>query len=353
MKKNRLPLIILAVLALVAAVLLAKQKRGTMQSRENNFAVDDTASVNKIFLADKQGKKVTLERLDSGSWQLNGKYEASEPMMEVMLKTICSIAVKEPVAKAARNNIIRVMSGKSVKVEIYQQVYRINLFGKVKLFKHEKRTRTYYVGDATMDNSGTFMLMEGSERPYVVYIPGFKGYVAARYSPLEADWRGHSVFRFKLPEISSVSVAYSEKPENSFIIRHVSDRSFELSALAGNTIISDFDTVKVIQYLSMFRDQNFESVLDNMPKAKYDSITKSTPTIVITLVDKLNKPHVLNAWKRKAEAGQTDMNGDPLQWDMDRLYAKVEGVDEMVTIQYFALGETFLPLSWFLKESRK
>lgn len=351
MKKYNKSLFLLVILAVIALLLILRQNSGTLQGSENTFAVDDTATITKFYLADRNNNSVKLVRIAGASWQLNDKYQVNPTTVQVMLQTFLNIDIKSPVSKASRNTIIRVMAGKSVKTEIYQRVYRINLFNKIKLFPHEKLTRAYFVGDATMDNSGTFMLMQGSEEPYIVNIPGFRGYVAARYSPYEADWRGHSLFKFRVPDISSVSVNYSETPGNSFLIKNIENQSFTLTSLADNRNIDHFDTLKVVQYLGLFRNLNFEQILDSMPQPKHDSIIAATPTIEIVLTDKLGKLHSLKAWKRKADLGQLDLDGNQAVWDLERMYAQPDNLDKLVTVQYFALGDAFVPIQAFLRAS--
>jgi len=353
MKKNfRFAFIILLLLAIGAVFLVINNRKGTMRQESNEFAVSDTSSVTKIFLADKMNNLVKLERVGLGDWKLNNSLSASSEMVNGMLKTLLLVDIKRPVAKSARNNIIRMMASKSVKVEIYQMVYRVNIFGWIKLFPHEKRTKTYFVGDATQDNMGTYMLMEGSEDPYVVYIPGFRGFVATRYSSYETDWRGHGIFNSKLPDIKQVSVQYSDDPQNSFSIVNNDNRNFILTSLADNITVQDFDTIKVIQYLGSFHKINFESFLNDMPKHEFDSIVATPPSVVISLDDKVGKRFVMKAWKRKADKGETDMQGNPVEWDRDRLFAQVEGSRELVAIQYFVFDPILLPLSWFKDKSR-
>jgi len=347
MKKNKISIIVLITLAFIAAFLLIRNSGSSFRKKSNEFAVTDTTNITKFFLADKNNNTVKVERSANGTWVLNDKYEVNPAMVQIMMKTFILIDIKAPVAKSARNTIIRLMAGKSVKTEIYQRVYRINLFNRIKLFPHEKLTRTYYVGDATMDNSGTFMLMEGSEDPYIVNIPGFRGFVSTRYSALEADWRSHSVFRFRVPAIRSVSVKFNEKPESSFMITNQNNRLFSLTSLNDNRNIDNFDTAKVVQYLSMYHDLNYESVLDEMTNTKRDSILTQTPTYVITLMDRLGKQHTLTTWKRKAYAGQLDMDGNQVEWDIERMYAQVDNANYLVAVQYFVLNDILVPLQWF------
>lgn len=347
MKKNKISILVLIALAFVAAFLLIRNSSSSFRKKSNVFAVSDTTNITKFFLADKNNNTVKVERSANGTWVLNDKYEVNPAMVQIMFKTFILIDIKAPVAKSARNTIIRLMAGKSVKTEIYQRVYRINLFNWIKLFPHEKLTRTYYVGDATMDNSGTFMLMAGSEDPYIVNIPGFRGFVSTRYSAMEADWRSHSVFRFRIPAIRSVSVKFNEKPERSFMITNQNNRLFSLTSLIDNRNIDNFDTNKVVQYLSMYHDLNYESFLDDMTKTKRDSILAQTPTNEITLTDKLGKQHTLTTWKRKAYTGQLDMDGNQVEWDIERMYAQVDNANYLIVVQYFVFNDILVPLQWF------
>jgi hypothetical protein len=353
MKKYRTSIIILVALTAIAAFMLVRNSETTFRKKSNAFAVTDTSNITKFFLTDKNNNSVLLERSANGTWVLNGRYEVNPTMVQVMLKTFISIEIKAPVAKSMRNTIIRIMAGKSVKTEIYQRIYRVNLFNRIKLFPHEKLTRTYYVGDATMDNTGTFMLMAGSEDPYIVNIPGFRGFVASRYSALEADWRSHQVFRFRVPEISSVNVKFNEFPAQSFRITNRNNRSFTLTALVDDRNIEHFDTTKVVEFLGMFRNLNYEQILDAMTATAFDSIISSPPTKEIYLVDKLGKTHSLKTWKRKADIGQLDMDGNQTEWDMERMYALIDRSDNLVSIQYFVFNDVLVPLQWFAPTTHK
>ena len=351
MKKYRNSIIILVVLAIIAAFMLLQNRSGTFRKESNTFAVADTSSITKFFLADKRNNTVKVERTETGNWLLNDKYGVNPAMVEVMLNTFMRIEIKEPVAKATRNTIIRVMAGKSVKTEIYQKVYRINIFEKIKLFPHEKLTRTYYVGDATMDNSGSFMLMEGSEDPYVVNIPGFRGFVTSRYSAMEDDWRSHSIYKYRVPDISSLTVKFYEKPELSYSITNNNNKEFVLTSLTDNRSIGSFDTSRLVQYLGMFKNLNFENTLDEMTKSKRDSIVATVPTFEIILVDKPGKSHTLKTWKRKADPGQLDLDGNQAEYDFERMYARIDDSEQLVSIQYFVFSDVFVPIQFFTQNA--
>lgn len=353
MRKNRKSVIILVVLAVIAAFMLLNNRGNTFRKKDNVFAVKDTSAITRFFLADKNNHTAKLERSESGRWILNDKYDVNPVMVQTMLKTFCLIDVKAPVSKSTRNTIIRLLAARSVKTEIYQRVYRVNLFDKIKLFPHEKLTRTYFVGDVTMDNSGTFMLMEGADDPYIVNIPGFRGFVSTRYSALEADWRSHAVFSVRVPEISTVTVVFNEAPAKSYRVTNLDNQLFKLESLLDGRQIELFDTTRVVQFLSAFRSLNYENILDEMPKSKSDSILSTVPDYEITLTDRLNRQHTLKAWKRKADSGKQDMFGNPTEWDIERMYGLAGNSQYLVSLQYFVFSDILLPLQYFIPAENK
>lgn len=347
MKKYRFTILITLILVVVAVLLTLNQNKGTMRNKGNTFAVSDTSNITRLFFADKRNNMVKLDRMADGSWKLNDEFIANQESVNVMLKTLIAIDIKAPVAKAARNNIIRLLAAKSVKTEVYQKVFRINLFDKIRLFPHEKLTKVYYVGDPTQDNIGTYMLMEGSEEPYVVYIPGFRGFVSTRYSAKVADWRDHGLFDLKLPGIKKVSLTYTDTPKYSFSITNDDNRKFTLVSLQDSKAVTNFDTLKVINYLGSFRRINYEVLLTELSKFQYDSITSQPPAFVLSLEDKLGKVQTLKAWRRKAAEGETDLEGNPTVWDRERMFARMEGTQDLVMIQYFVFDQILKPLNWF------
>ncbi|MFZ4414348.1 MAG: hypothetical protein ACOYOV_14790, partial [Bacteroidales bacterium] len=241
MLKNKYILLFAITLAVIASILILKSSKTTIKA---DFAVEDVTVITKIFMSDKNNNSVTIKRLDEKKWEVNDKYPARIDGMEILLETISKLHVKEPVSKAGRNTIIKWLAAKSVKVEIYQMVYRIDLFNKIRLFPHEKCTKVYYVGDETQDNQGTFMLLEGSDEPFIVYVPGFRGFLTPRYSALEFDWRKRIVFDSKIGDIKTVKIEYPSAPESSFEISRF-NRDFEIKLLFSNKIMNGFDTSKV------------------------------------------------------------------------------------------------------------
>ena len=350
MKKNKLVLILIIILALIALVLFLTQSKSTFKKALSDFAVDDTATITKFFLADKNNNSVKLTRAEPGKWLVNDKYVAHNQGINLLLKTMFELEVKQPVAAPARDNTIKELAVSSVKVEIYQIRFRINIFDKLKWFPYEKLTKVYYVGGAIPSNLGSYMLMENSTVPFVTFLPGFRGFVSPRYTPMEKNWRDFSVFRKSIPEIASVRMEFPSDPGNSYEVKKEGEQQFSLFTIPDNRLVLNTDTLKILNFLSGFRSLNFEALLNDMDPIRKDSIVKSTPFLIITLTDINGQRKTVKTFHKANLGGQADFEGKPLPYDPDRLYALVNDEQDFTLIQFFVFDKVLRPKFYFLKE---
>jgi hypothetical protein len=348
MKKNRLTILLVLVLAVAAIVLVMQNRGGTLSKDVGDFAIDDTASVTKIFMADMQGNEVLLREERPGKWSLNDSLNARNEGVELLLSTMQKLAIKAPVSKSSYNTVIKRLAATSVKVEIYQIVPAVNLFNLVKLFPREKLTMVYFVGPATPDNMGTFMLKEGSDTPFVVYIPGFKGYVSARYTAFVSDWRDHTIFAKKPPQIRTVQVEFSQQPEESFRLDKYSDQDVKLTQLTTGEVLDGFDTTRVIDFINAYRNIRFEMSYEDITADYQDSITSQTPVNIIELTDLEGNVSRVKTFRRANVVQQEDLDGNLLPYDVNRMYALMEEHNELVIVQYFVFDPITRPLSFLL-----
>ena len=352
MKKNRITILITILLIVIAAGLYFTSSYTTLRRGVSEFAIRDTASITKIFLADKNNQEVLLVKDDHGQWILNNKYPAQPMKVQSFLKTLRDIQVRNPVPLAARDNVIKRMSVVAKKVEIYQSVPRINLFDRIRLFYHETNTKTYYVGDVTQDNQGTFMLMEGAEEPFVVNIPGFRGFVASRYSTNTYDWRDYTVFRTPLGDIRSVRVEFPIEQKESYQFDLDEEKHIRLTELSSMQPVTAFDTVRTLNFLTGFQDIRFESLLESLlEKTFIDSVLSSTPKIIITLTDQQGKVFQAKIFNKKGFADITAQSLNKMEpVDLDRGYALVNDGEDFVLIQYYTFDRITRNLSYFTRK---
>ncbi|MBC8320005.1 MAG: hypothetical protein H8E34_04710 [Bacteroidetes bacterium] len=352
MKKNKKLILIIVLFAPVAIWFVMKNDSSTLQESESEFAINDTASVTKIFMADKQTNSVLLERTSDG-WLLDSKYKTNTKVVDFLLETMHRIRVKSPVPIAARDNIIKRMASIGIKVEIYQDAYRINLFDKIKLFPYEMLAKVYYVGDVTPNNLGTYMLIEDAEHPYVTHIPGFRGFLTPRYSPIPDDWKSHQVFKHTLSDIKNVSVEFIEFPEESFMVDITSsDGGYNLRKLQDSNNVSRFDTLRLLNFLTSFSDLRYESRLNNiMSPIIIDSIVNSPAMFEITLIDNKNNTTCVTAFNKKALSKKIKDEAyfKLIPDDRDRFYALINYGEDFVLMQYYTFDKVLYPLSYYAR----
>jgi hypothetical protein len=347
--KRKSTLLVAVILFVVAGLLIFSSTRSTLRNASKDFAIDDSSSVTKIFLSDKDNKNIKLVKQANGTWKVNDSIIAKYDAISTLLKTMMSIEVREPVSKAAHNSVVSRLATIGIKVEIYQNKYFIDLWG-LKLFPYEKRTKTYYVGDATQDMLGTYMLMEDAKDPFVMHIPGFNGFLYTRYSTKIEDWMEHMIFNFRLSQIKTFSLQFPLDPDLSYMITNYDNRKFGLTALKGNKEIIDFDTVKVLEVLSSCENIKYESLLNDLEKKKKDSISSSIPFHVLTITDISGNTISLKTYHIKANPGEVDeATNEPIYYNRDRMYALINNGQDFVLIQFYVFDKLIKPLSHFKK----
>lgn len=353
MKKNIVYIIIVIILAVTAIWFLQNENNSTLDDKETGFAIDDTSTVTKIFMADKKSNQVTLHKKD-GTWYIDNKHKANDKVVEILLGTLEKVRVKAPVPKIARDNVIRRMSSIGVKVEVYQDAFRIDLFDKIKLFPYEKLSKVYYVGDHTQNNLGTYMLLEDAEHPYITHIPGFRGFLSSRYSPKPDDWKSHVLFNKTLSEIASVEIEFGENPEESFKVNvNNTNGTYELIRLNDNSKVINYDTLKILNFLTSFNDLRYESRLNNLlPAIKIDSIISSDPIYQITLVDENDDTINLTGYYKKAldESIREAAYYEFIPFDADRFYGVANNGEDFVLLQYYIFDKVLYPLSHYTRD---
>lgn len=337
MKNNKLLIAILLLLVAVAVYFFVSKSSGTFKNELNDFAVTDTASIDKIFISDFKGDRATLTRGDK-YWVVDGSYMARQESVELLLYTFYRIEVKSPVAKAARNNVISDIATKTIKVEIYQG--------------GDQPTKIYYIGGATQDNFGTYMVLESngkkSSEPFITHIPGFYGYLSSRFFAKAFDWRDASIFKYQPEEIKSVEIVYHEKPMESFKIERNLN---QLVLIDGETKkpIQNVDTNRIYQYLSFYDKIYYEmGVQDEFNNQQKDSIRNSPPFFTITVNDVYGKTTKIESRHIRNYKELVDDKGELYPYDLDRMFAVLND-DLLLYIQFHTFDKLTQPKQAFLK----
>lgn len=348
MKKRNLILIIVAAVVVVAAALTAwLLSRPTF---EQDFHIEDTASITRIFLADKETGEVTLERQGDSTWSVDGKHLASQPMVDLLLETLHDMRIRQQVNKNAVPNAIKDIAAHSIKVEVYQNVPLINWFGgHLKLFTRERLTNTYYVGRETQDMMASYIYRKGDDVPYIIHIPGFRGFLTPRFVTDPLKWRNHAIVDLDVREIERIELEIPSQEGESFAVQREGD-GFYMELLKTHQRTNGFDTARVAQMLSSFTYLNFDEFASIVPNTFADSCVRGEPRTILRITDTAGHQSELRTYIKYNNPDDLKAMPDTAMYetfDMNRLYAILNQTDT-VLIQYFVFDNILQPASYFL-----
>lgn len=330
MKKNRTLIILTVVLGGLATYFLMKDNSSSFKTALRDFSVKDTAAITKIFLADRNGKSVTLHKNPEGKWFFNDSLSPRKDMIKSLMDVIYKVDVKENVAKSAYNNVIKTLSSTGIKCEIY-------------LNNESTPSKVYYVGGATPDDLGTYMWMEDSRVPYITEIPGFNGYLTPRYCVSPTDWKEPIIFSYTPAEIQKISVSYTAFPQRSFeLIRN--KNSFQISGKSGASSVQQVDSVAIDNYLDLFKSLSYESLETTLSPAQHDSLKQTNTLCSVSVTDIKNQQRSIDIYPMPVnEKSLTlqDSLGKPLKYDVDRMIGYFQNTGEWVVIQHYTFDRIF------------
>ncbi len=317
MNRTLILLIAVAVLGGGAYFLTTQQQEGPVTSvvgADRDFAVDRDL-VHKIFIADRRDNRTLLERNSDGeTWTFDGKYVARPDAVEILLETIDKIRMRFKPTEAAVPHMRATLATQGLKVELYG--------------KDDELLKVYYIGGATNDERGTYIILEGEEQPYVAEVPNWEGNLRFRYNLRGDDWRDRTVLKAKADEIAAVSIEYPKQQNSSFRLD-----------LQGETKVGPYYplTPKVQGPVSAGRVDAFIHNCEALTAASflnfrqdYDQIIAQVPFAVISIEKKDGSIQSLRLWPEHPEAELDPKTGiNTAATEVYKYYALTEGGDLM------------------------
>jgi len=318
MPKKQLFYFVLIILVGIVIWYLKPEKKSTIT--DNNFAVSDTALVSKIFIADRSGTTIALDRVEN-NWIINNKYEVRKDAITTILNTIQQIRIQRPVPKNAFETVVKNLATTGVKVEIYSG-------NKIPI-------KTYTIGNSTANHLGTYMLLADAESPFIVHIPSFNGFLSPRYGIQggklsEKDWRTTTVFKLNSTDIKTISVNNIQKPEQSFMLN-----TQPMALFNHERDKVSLDQEKVLQLLNSFKLLNCESYKDNKEK--------------IALTTPLHELIVNTDTLRTYAIGKLIVKNKEQNFTVKRMYATLNN-GELMLIQDYVFNKVLITISQLQKQ---
>lgn len=340
MKKNIVTVLVLALLIGVAAFFYFRgDSDGPVAAHieQRDFAVKDTSAITKIYLADTQNRTILLQREVGGPWNVNDYGWACQECVQLLLKTILMTKVKNPVPQTAFESVVKQISGKHVKVEIYTD--------------GDKPEKIWYIGNPTKDHYGTYMLLETPKNgkstvPFITEVPGFNGYLSARFHTDLASWRYKGIFAFKHGSIDRFEFDMRDFPQQSFMAHRVADYKYTFQPLNQPAVKMPYDSLRFGAYLKHFENIRCENFVTALEQSKIDSIIASPYLYRFTITNTAGETTELKVYQKPPRPENNDSNGDPLPYDPEFFYASLDGQTLMI-IQNFVFEKLFVPMATF------
>jgi hypothetical protein len=320
-------------LILILVGVMVYKKRMLSQDPVMQFAISDTASLTRIFLADKNGNQSTLDKVSPGHWTVNGKYDVQPSKMQTLMDAVYRVRVKSPVPKQYREDVIRILAT-SIKVMLY---------------KGDKLEKVYYVGSETPDALGTYMCIENADDPMITEIPGFNGFLTPRFMTKESDWKTNTIVSVAPEKIVEATVSYDRHPEISYrIIR--SNGRYQVSSLDPRVSTVYTNEKRISEYLALFANLSMEGYDPHATNVLRDSIVNTAPLATLTIKDDAGNEDIVKVFVKILPPGREVLDPETGQYsniDPNRYYAFTNKDPKIMIVQGYNFGRVLQRFDFF------
>ncbi len=325
MKKSTFILFLVVVVLGISTFLLMRKPWSNSQHEAAAFAVKDTAKVTRVFLADKAGKTLTLERNSDNTWTANNNVLVDHTKINLLLTTLHDFQVKMPVSPSMHNTAMGILGSKGIKCEIYEG---------------ERLLKVIYIGTETPEKEGTFMILEGEDQPYIIQQPGFIGFLTPRFSTDEIKWRSKLIFNVAKKDIQEITIRYPSNASESFVLNAITaQQKGVIQDIKGNLVQTD--TLKTNLLLNAFEQLYAEGFYDEtvFTKVERDSVFGLNAYVSIDLklingdIQHLSLYEKLVGDKTK---DRFDENKKERTIDPEKFFAKVGNQNLAASVQEYA-----------------
>lgn len=311
----------LLILVVIITCIILLQQKNTLEDEMSNFSIENIDDVNQIYFADRLNNEVTLIKKNN-SWMVDEKYPVREEAIELLFSTLEKMKIKYPVSESMHNSVIKELATQGVKLELYG--------GDNSLMK------TIYIGGETADFLGTYMMIEGSKKAYVMHLPGFNGFLSPRFNidgrkVTNQIWRSRKIFKESM--IDSLRIEFHDEPTKNFFLSIK-----ESLIIYGNNQKQKIDSNSIKNYLKLINNINCEGYVNDLKSRDSILTSKALHTFTIYYSDKTSVK--LNTFRKKWRH-KTYITETQSQYDVDRLYG-YNGSDFML-IQNYAFNPVFNP----------
>lgn len=236
----------------------SKGTSDTMGETFEAFAVKDTQNVGRVFIADRYGNRVIVER-EGGEWFVvnknTGQRFTADPRGPGLLETLVNLRVRRPVPKSAQQTVTKEMAAGSLKIEVYD--------------RRDRLMKAFYLGKTAMSGDGNHGMLDNDPNNslYVVFIPGFVGDLQPHFPVFEKFWRDKKLFRVPADQIEWAQVEYFEPQQKALSFRVENNgKGYSVTPLATSALPAEqLDQAYAQQFLNTLGRVGAENFLSDDP----------------------------------------------------------------------------------------
>lgn len=298
-----------------------------------NFAIEDTASVDKIIITDFNSNSFELKR-DGIKWtDKDGGCIVQENVQNIMT-VLKNIEFKGYLPENSMKPTINRMAAASMKVEIFQ---------------NGSWTKTWYIGTATQDHYGQIMLLDSdefgkSDQPVLMKVKGVNGIIEPNFYADPRKWMCTGIFALSIDKIKKVEIKNYQDPGRSFSVAK-NGSSFEVKQ--NGATLPAIDTLKAFRYLNSYKKVNFFLPNYVLNQKQVDSVLQTKPFGSLKLTEINGKSTYLKFFKIIGEEVFDNEFGEVTNTDLNNFWCLLPN-KQLVKCQYFVFdplmrGDIYFP----------
>jgi len=311
------------------------QQKSTVTASDRDFAVNRD-EVHRVFIVQPDGETVDLKR-QKDHWTYNDEGRANPLVIDGILDAASRLEVSYLVTNSLKEFVRKSLAGAAIKVELYD--------------KEGDKLKAYYIGGESNDQEATYYLMEGSNTPYAVGLPGWAGVLRVRFAYKGDDWRDKMVFAKKPTEITEIICEYPKQKSQSFTLKKEGG-SYTVEPFYETTPRNPEPALRgrVEGYLRGFKKLRAEAFANSFEGK--DSIAQTVPFCNFTLKDSDGEVTEVQFFPIRSvnQQGQVITDGDTMmETSIERYYARYPKTNDFLMIQQRVFGEIFASYDSFFE----
>lgn len=271
MKKLVGLLVILCALS-AGAYFLIKKGQATEKgivSADRGFTVKSMDEVDKIVIKHVKLQPMVFTRKGK-SWVLNGSYDVDPAVFVNIERVLTNMTLSYIPPAAATPNILKSIKENGIQVDLYNG--------------DEEPFKIFHIGSDVQKSEGTYMVMAGSNQPYVMQLPGLQGGLRSRFEQPAKNYRDKVIYRIAPEDIAKIKVEYPKDNFSSFEIINGATPVLKPLIILPDQPQGAPNQRLLMGFISQFANMGSEGLITEMPER--DSILTLTPNAILTIETK-------------------------------------------------------------------